>query len=185
MPFGRRCDAVEEDTVDAQPLPQPAPAPDIPAEPEPDPAAEAFAQGEAAGRAAAEAEAEALGAQGLALRQAFRALDQAAMDALASELAETVVALCAQTLADYQPSREALLARCNEAARRLGSGARGASLHLHPDDLAMLDDAALKGWQVVADPALERGGLRFETPDGSVSDSPADWRRAIAAAIRG
>lgn len=185
MPFGRQAEAVEEVAVDSPIQPEPAPAPEIPPEPQSDPLADAFALGEAEGRAAANAEHEALGARQMALRQSFRALDQAAMDALASELAETVVALCAQTLADYRPSPEALLARCKEAARRLGSGAHEAALHLHPDDLALFDGEALKGWQVAADPAVERGGLRFETSDGSISDSPADWRRAIAAAIRG
>jgi flagellar assembly protein FliH len=167
------------------PPPQPLSESEVPSEPPSDPLAEAFAQGEAAGRAAVEAEYETLGARQMALRQSFRALDQAAMDALANELAETVIALCAQVLSDYRPSPDALLARCQEAARRLGVGAGDAALHLHPDDLDILDESALEGWRVIADPGVGRGGVRFETPEGAVSDSPADWRRAIAAAIRG
>lgn len=165
--------------AEANPEPEPDP------EPQPDPVAEAFAQGEEAGRQAALAEQEALTAQKLSLRQTFRALDQAAMDALAAELAETVIALCSQSLSDFVPSPDALKARCLEAANRLGSGAEGATLYLHPDDLALIGEEELGSWKIVGDPLAERGGLRFETVDGSVSDRPSDWRRAIAAAIRG
>jgi flagellar assembly protein FliH len=54
---------------------------------------------------------------------------------------------------------------------------------LHPDDLAMLDDAALVGWQIVPDAGLDRGGLLLEGADGAVADGPSEWRRAIAAAL--
>lgn len=158
---------------------QPEPAP------QPDPIAEAFAQGEAQGRQAAMAEQAALREQKLTLRQTFRALDQAAMDALANDLAETVIALCSQSLADYVPGPEALKSRCLAAAKRIGSGASDSTLYLHPDDLRLLDREGLGEWTIVGDPAVEQGGLRLETKDGSVSDRPADWRRAIAAAIRG
>jgi flagellar assembly protein FliH len=49
----------------------------------------------------------------------------------------------------------------------------------------MLEPATLNGWRVVEDGSLERGALLFEGPDGSISDGPAEWRRAIAAAVRG
>jgi len=154
-------------------------------EPEPDPIAEAFMRGKLAGKEEAMAGHKELSAQKLELRQSIRALDQAAMDALANDLCETVIALCAQTLADYVPDQGALQERCGHAARRLGSGIADAKLHLNPDDLALLEESSLTQWQVIADPMAERGGVRFETEDGSVSDRPSDWRRAIAAAIRG
>jgi len=154
-------------------------------EPTPDPVAEALARGEEAGKRAAMAELEGKAQQKLSLRQTFRTLDQAAMDALARELAETVITLCVQTLNDYTPDAANLQERCHQAAQRLGGGASGAALHLHPDDLALLDENGLGDWKVVGDPGAERGGLRFETQDGSISDRPSDWRRAIAAAIRG
>lgn len=168
-------------------LQPPVPPPTaLPAEPAPahDPVADAYARGEAAGRAAARAEHEAEGAHQRALRLSFHAFDQAALDSLASALAETVTALCAQVIADYVPQPAELLARCEAAAQRLGKAAHEATLHLNPADLALLAPDALDGWAVVADAAIERGGLRFETADGSVSDGPADWRRTIAAAIR-
>lgn len=169
------------------PLIDPVPEPAF----EPDPVEEAFEQGKEAGRAEILASQQAIADQKLALRQTFRALDQAAMDALADELAETVIALCAQAMADFVPEPDALKQRCLTAANRLGLGAGGgpgtgeATLYLHPDDLALLDRQGLDGWILIGEPSAERGGVRFEAADGSVSDRPQDWRRAIAAALKG
>lgn len=146
--------------------------------------ARAFAQGEAAGRAAAEADARQEMARARAMRLNFRALDEAALGVLAGELAATVEALCHQVLGDYALDGTALAKRCEAAAARLGSGWAGAVLHLNPDDLAALPQGALAGWQIAPDPALERGALVIEGPDGAVRDTPADWRRALAEALR-
>jgi flagellar assembly protein FliH len=146
--------------------------------------ARAFAAGESAGRAAASAEAAREAGHMRALRLNFRALDEAAIGVLAEELAATVEALCAGVLGDYARDGAALAARCEAAAARLGSGWPGAVLHLHPDDLAGLPAGALDGWQIASDPAIERGGLLIEGPDGAVRDTPADWRRALAEAVR-
>lgn len=166
---------------EAMPEPAPGPAPD----PAPDALAQAFAEGEAAGRAAALAEAEHHAARQRALRLAFRTLDAAASEVLAADLADTVIALCDRVLADHAADRAALLARCREAARRIGGAASGLRLHLHPADIESLGSEALEGWAVIADSAMEPGGLLLEGPDGAVRDGPADWRRAIAAAVRG
>ena len=168
---------------------QPAATADDPLAPAPDPGedalARAFADGEAAGRAAAEAEAEAAAARQRALRLAFRTIDETARDVLADDLAETVIALCEAALADCAIDKDALLARCHAAAKRIGGAAEALTLHLHPDDIAILDAAALEGWQVMPDPALDRGAVMIAGPEGAVSDGPAEWRRAIAAAVRG
>lgn len=165
----------------------PAPACDA-ATPPPDPLAEAraraFAEGEAAGRAAAEAEVAARGEHHRALRLAFRALDEAAIGVLAEDLAATVMTLADGVLAEVAIDPAGLAARCRVAAARLGGAAERIALHLHPEDIALLGEA-LAGWAVVPDPALGRGALRIEGPDGSVSDGPEEWRRAIAAAVRG
>lgn len=168
------------------PVPLPEPAPE---EPEPDPHAEAiaraYATGEAAGRAAAVAEAEDRAARQRALRLNFRTLDEAAQGVLADDLAATVMALCDGALAGAAIDADGLLARCHAAARRIGGAAESLTLHLHPDDIGLLGDDALAGWRVVADAALERGSVLIEGADGSVSDGPAEWRRAIAAAVQG
>lgn len=144
-----------------------------------------FAAGEAAGRAAAEAQIGAASQEKLALRTAFRTLDQAAMDALANELADTVVALCDAALGEQATDKDALVKRVRQAAQRLGTAAQNCTLHLHPDDAAMLDETALSQWEISTDAALERGSLAFAGPDGGVRDGPAEWRRAIANALRG
>lgn len=167
--------------------PAPAPPPD-PAESESDALALAFAEGEAAGRAAALAEAEQSRQHAHALRLAFRALDETALGVLAEELAATVKALCTQVMGDYAMDADALAERCKAAATRLGGGWKDAVLHLHPDDATGLagagDGGALDGWQVACDLALERGSLVIEAPDGAVCDGPAEWRRALAEALR-
>lgn len=167
------------------PPPAPAPAPEPVADPASDALAQAYAEGEAAGRAAALAEAAQDAARQRALRLAFRSLDEAARDVLASDLADTVIALCDGVLADHVTDRDALLARCREAAQRIGGAAGALRLHLHPADITALGPEALADWTVIADSALEPGGLLLEGPDGALRDGPADWRRAIAAAVRG
>ena len=166
----------------ARPMVQPT---DPPPAPQPDPVAEAFARGKEAGREQAAQENAATGEHQRALRLTLRSFDQAGLDSLASELAETVIALCSQAVAEFASDPEQLLERCNEAALRLGGATDSCSLHLHPQDIALIEPDSLEGWKVVADASLSRGGLRLEGPDGSVSDGPAEWRRAIAAAIRG
>jgi len=168
------------------PLPEPPPVP----EPAPAPAAEdalalAYADGAAAGRAAAEAEAARDAARQRSLRLAFRALDEAARDVLAGDLADTVIALCDGVLGARASDRDALMTRCHAAARRIGGAASALRLHLHPSDIEAIDPEALADWSVIADSAIEAGGLMLEGPDGAVRDGPADWRRAIAAAVHG
>lgn len=154
-------------------------------EPKPDPIAEAFARGEAAGREAAAQELVDSSETCQALRINLRRFDQAALDSLAGELAETVLNLCSQALEGFAQDPEALLARCTEAAQRLGGAPDQCALYLHPEDIALIDPTALEGWRTVPDESIARGGLRLEGPDGFVSDGPAQWRRAIESAIRG
>ena len=178
--------AAEEPPVpQPEPVPQREPEPEPVADPAPDALAQAYAEGETAGRAAALAEAAQDAARQRELRLAFRTLDEAASETLAADLADTVIALCEGVLGAHAADRGALLARCHEAARRIGSAAAALRLHLHPEDIAALGPDALGGWVVAPDPTLERGALLLEGPDGALRDGPADWRRAIADAVRG
>ena len=145
--------------------------------------AKAFAEGEAMGRESALAEAEQANGTRREFRLAFRSLDQAAMDALAADLADTVLTLCRQVIDERAIDGDTLVKRCHGAANRIGAAAGQCSLRLHPDDIALVGDDALAGWQVQPEPTLERGGLLLEGPDGQVRDGPAEWRRAIAAAL--
>lgn len=145
----------------------------------------AFSDGEAAGRAAAQAEASVELAQRRELRLAFRALDQAALDSLASELSDTVLALCEQVLVTSAVDRDGLVKRCKAAAERIGGAAGRVVLKLHPEDIELLGEKALAEWHVQADPSQSRGSLVLEGDDGSVHDGPGEWRRAISEAVRG
>ncbi len=168
------------------PEPEPGPEPDAPApDPEAEALARAYADGVAAGRAAAEAESEALARRQRALRLNFRTLDEAALGVLADDLAATVQALCDSVLGEAARDPAALRQRCEAAARRIGGAPDTLVLHLHPEDIDLLEDGALAAMRVVPDAALERGSVVIEGPDGAIADGPAEWRRAIAAAVRG
>jgi flagellar assembly protein FliH len=164
----------------AEPEPEPDPSPEAG-----DALAQAYAEGEVAGRATALADAARDAARQRSLRLAFRHLDEAARDVLAADLADTVIALCDGVLASHATDRAALMTRCAAAAMRIGGAASTLRLHLHPADIDHLGAEALADWTVIADSALEPGALLLEGPEGAVRDGPADWRRAIAAAVRG
>lgn len=119
------------------------------------------------------------------LRLAFRALDAAAVDALAQDLSATVQALCSPVLREFSLDAAALQERCLEAAKRLGAAPSALTLHLHPESRALLDEKAFQGWTLLDDPALEKGALRLCGEDTAIRDGPADWTRAIAEAIAG
>jgi flagellar assembly protein FliH len=168
------------------PAPELEPAP-LPPAPDPHAAAvkAAFAKGKAEGRAEAAAQADERAARHRALRLTFHALDEAALGVLAEDLAATVMALTEAVLGEAAVDRAGLLARCAEAARRIGGAAESLALHCHPEDIALIGPEGLAGWRIVPDPALARGALLMESPEGAVSDGPEEWRRAIAAAVRG
>lgn len=145
--------------------------------------AEAHARGMAEARAACEAERAAHEAARGGLALAFAQLDQAARLALRQQLTETVAALCEQVIEPALIDHGALEQRCTALAEALGEAPAACTLHLHPDDLALLSSATRERWSVRTDPALARGSLRLEGGEGVVADGPDEWRRAIAAAL--
>ena len=117
------------------------------------------------------------------LRLAFRTLDAAAISALTQDLNATVLALCEQVLGDFALDREALLTRCEAAAKRLGAGPKGYTVHLHPQTRERIAEGALPGWRFEDDDGLKPGALRLTGADGSVRDGPEDWMRAFTEAL--
>ncbi|MEM7701663.1 MAG: hypothetical protein AAF251_06965 [Pseudomonadota bacterium] len=118
------------------------------------------------------------------LRLAFCELDTAGREALVEELQTTVLTLCKGVLGEYALDREALMARCEITAKRLGAGPRGLTLHLNPATRAALDAEALAGWELEDDLSLDPGALRLTSADGEVRDGPEDWMRALSEALR-
>lgn len=155
-------------------------------EPE-DPIATAFAQGYSAGAAEAQARAadqtaaDAAAREGLAL--SFARLDAQLEEQLRLRLRDTVAALCESAIAPLALDEEALVQRIEKAVSMLTRADDERVIRLHPDDIALLCPRFAADWQVVPDPALERGALRVETQSGGVEDGPELWRRAIAEAL--
>ena len=144
---------------------------------------EAFEAGMAQGQAEARAEA----AQELAsyerLRNSLIALDETMRRKLADRLAETVAALCEQTMAPLALDKGALQRRCEAAAKVLGDARDRLELHLHPDDIASLDKDFAASWTIVPAPDFERGTVRIEGAEAGAVDGPAQWRAALEAAL--
>jgi len=165
-------------------LPVPVPAA---AEPE-DPIAAAFAEGFAAGSnealEAAEAAAYAAAEARERLDFSFAKLDADLAEELRHRLIETVTALCESVLQPLALDADALARRVDTAVAMFMRADDERMIRLHPDDLRLLDGKLPADWQFIADPALARGALRVETASGGVEDGPAQWRTAIAEALR-
>ncbi|RIV85788.1 hypothetical protein [Aurantiacibacter zhengii] len=162
---------------------------DLEQEPEPDTSepdaviADMLADAEARGRQVALAEMANEGAARAALKLAFQKLDTQLHEQLAQQLAETVAALCETALAPMALDTEALHRRCAAAAALLGDSAGDAKLHLHPEDIPLLDADFATQWTVIPAPGQPRGTLHFDSQDGAVRDGPEEWRTAVREAL--
>lgn len=115
---------------------------------------------------------------------AFARLTDKEAEALAEKLRETVIALCGSVLDGASIDPEPLSRRIASALALLRRSTDEKVLRLHPDDLALIGNRLPPDLDARADPALERGALRIETSAGGVEDGPAQWREAVAAAVR-
>lgn len=181
-PFAALAGDPEPETVSA-----PRPEPETPTAPRVSPEEEAYMRGYAEGHADATRKGDVALAEERAryrdLRLAFRALDAAALGALATDLNATVRALCDQVLGEYAIDGEALAARCHTAAKRLGAGPSDVTVHLHPATRKRIDADAFLGWTFEEDTTLAQGALRLTSADGSVREGPEDWMRAVSEAL--
>lgn len=160
---------------------EPAPEPEV--EPEEDPIALAFERGRQEGQAEVLAEANTAAEAAQKFRTLFRALDKEAMDCLASELKETVLALCAQVIDERVIDQHSLIKAAQNAAQKIGRADEGMTLHLHPEDLASIPHDALPDWQFQADSQIARGGFAVRSGEAEVRSGPDEWRRAIRTAL--
>lgn len=134
----------------------------------------AHAAGLAAGRAAGQHEL-ALRAQQLdallgALARPFAALD----DSVEQELVTLVMTLVRQLLRrELRAEPGEVVAVVREALALLPVAARNVSVHLHPDDAALVRETLAgsgeeRPWRVVEDPLAGRGGCRVTTEDSHI-----------------
>ena len=119
-----------------------------------------------------------------ALRLSLARVETAQSARLADRLRETVEALCHELIADVAIDRDLLARRAALAASLLAGAEEGATLCLHPDDAALLENRSSGGIAIAPDPAMPRGEIRMETPAGGIADGPGNWRDAIAEALR-
>jgi flagellar assembly protein FliH len=140
--------------------------------------AEGFAAGLAAGRAEADAEKDAL----RRLAATLDALRPEPTAALGGMIAMTVERLLVELMGQVAIDRDTLLARAEAAAALIGEETRPTALRLHPDDLARLDGAALP-IPAQPDPTIEPGGVRIETGQGWIEDTPSMRLEKLRAAL--
>lgn len=170
----------------------PAPSP-APAEPANHPTVsnlealerQAREEGHAAGLAQGLAEARAQGRERVArlesiCKQAARPLEP--LDAgVEQELAQLALLVARRVIAHELATRPELIVQAvRQAVAALPSATRDVRVRLHPDDLALMREleAAETHWQLVADPALKRGGCLLES-EHSRLDAQLETRLAV------
>lgn len=162
-------------------------APDDGAEPV-DPVTEAWTDGYARGLADAQEAAARKAAEDEADRQrielAIDRLDASMQADLRERLRETVAALCEAAIAPAALDPDGLARRVEVAAAMLARADDNRVIRLHPEDLALVAARLPDDWHFEPDPTLDRGAVRVEGSTGGVENGPAQWRAAIAEALR-
>ncbi len=146
---------------------------------------EGRAEGLAAGRAEAEARASRLAALADALARPLENLDhevERQLIALAMALASHI--LRRELARDAAPTVEAV----RECLAALPSATRDVSLHLHPEDAALvaehLDAHAPRAWKLVPDEGLARGDVKVESESSRINGQlEARLNEIVAAAL--
>jgi len=105
------------------------------------------------------------------LTQALEMLSPAPSGMLSTMLSATVVRLVEQIVGEVEIDIERLVQRCDTVAAFIEDNQGKSALHLHPDDIALLEGESI-GVSLVPDKALHRGCVRLETADGWGEDGP-------------
>ncbi|WP_188063370.1 FliH/SctL family protein [Sphingobium sp. KCTC 72723] len=105
------------------------------------------------------------------LAESLKLLAPAPSGMLSTMLSATVVRLVEQIVGEVEIDIERLLQRCETVAAFIEDNDEKGALHLHPDDIVMLEGEEI-GVKLIADKSLHRGCVRLETADGWVEDGP-------------
>jgi len=151
---------------------------------------EAFAKGREAGLASARAETEKLIAQlkaqvarldsvAASLAEPLKTLDEE-VEAQLTQLALTIARHLVRRELRIDPSQ--VIAIIRETVALLPASTRGARVHLHPEDAAVVreklaEPAAERAWSIVEDPVMPRGGCRVTTDTAHI-DARLETRMA-------
>ena len=131
-----------------------------------------FEHGFEEGRRAAEQELGEARAAIARLAESLDVLRPEPSNALALLLAETVERLVRQIVGQVEIDGALLVSRAEAAAALIGTETAPARLRVHPDDLPFFIGARVPV-EIMADPSIERGGLKLETGQGWIEDGPA------------
>jgi flagellar assembly protein FliH len=131
-----------------------------------------FERGFEEGRRAAEQEMAEARAAITRLAESLDVLRPEPTNALALLLAETVERLVRQIVGQVDVDAALLLARADAAAALIGGETAPARLRVNPADLPFFIGARVPV-EIMADPSIERGGLKLETGQGWIEDGPS------------
>jgi flagellar assembly protein FliH len=105
------------------------------------------------------------------LAEALEMLTPAPSGTLATMLSATVIRLVSQIVGEVAIDAELLQQRCETIAGFIDENEGKSALHLHPDDMPLVDGGQV-GVKLVADASMSRGCVRLDTADGWVEDGP-------------
>ncbi len=105
------------------------------------------------------------------IAEALKAMALTGEGTLATLLSQAVIRLVGQIAGEVPIDQALLQQRCAAVAACIDDDAGKATLEVSPEDIALIDDAAL-GVALTPNPALPRGSVRLATPDGWVEDGP-------------
>lgn len=152
-----------------------------------DPIEAAHSAGYAEGVAAAQAELAVTGERDrtllASLAQALQSDDRIDRDAVAQRLRQTVLFLVTRLVGEVGIAPDLLARRIEAATDLLSDAAESAILHVHPDDVALLEGKLPRQIFAVGDASLTRGSFQLESAATIVEDGPELWLEQLAHAI--
>jgi flagellar assembly protein FliH len=105
------------------------------------------------------------------LTEALTMLEPAPSGMLSTLLSATVIRLVEQIVGEVEIDIERLLQRCDTVAAYIEDNEGKGALHLHPEDIVMLEGEKI-AVKLVPDATMRRGCVRLDTSDGWVEDGP-------------
>ncbi|WP_221795249.1 flagellar biosynthetic protein [Aquisediminimonas sediminicola] len=142
----------------------------------------AYQRGHADGLAEAHAAMMAERTRLLALVASAEALRNEPSEELAQLIAETVERLVTQILGDVPIDGPQLRRRAEAAARLIGDCDAARTLWLHPDDMALIEQAPM-GLTLMVDPKAEMGSIRIDCSAGWIEHGTALYLDALRAEL--